>query len=164
MNLLNVKKNSPLSVNQQAINPFLNLQNELNKVMGNFYDWFEPFNSPSENFENLILNPAIDFVDDPKEFKVVVEMPGMGEEDVNVSIDNGILTIKGEKTTSKKDKDKNYMRREISYGSYARQIPLPDFVDVDQVKASFKKGMLWVTIPKKPECIKKERQIPVEKM
>ncbi len=69
--------------------------------MRDFYGWFDPFNFPTERFEKLALSPAVDIVDDKDQFKVEVEMPGMGEEDVKVAIDNGILTIKGEKTTSK---------------------------------------------------------------
>ncbi|APC91653.1 MULTISPECIES: Hsp20/alpha crystallin family protein [Francisella] len=163
MDLFNAKKNIPVSVGHQKHKPFWSLQNELNKALGDIYGWFEPFNFPSERFENLSLSPAIDIVDDKNQFKVEVEMPGMGEDDVKVSIDNGILTIKGEKTTSKQDKDKNYMMREISYGSYERSVSLPDTVDVDKAEASFKKGMLWVILPKKPECAKKYRTLDVKK-
>src|ERR1051326_535892 len=127
MTLLSNKKNIPVTVIQHSHhNPFLSLQNELNKAMSDFYGLFEPFNFPNERFENLSLSPAIDIVDDKDQFKVEVEMPGMGEKDIQVSINNGLLTIKGEKTTSKQDKDKNYMMREISYGRYERSVSLPD--------------------------------------
>lgn len=119
---------------------------------------------PFEGFENLILNPSMDIVDDKENLKIEVEMPGMGEEDIKVSIADGILTIRGEKETSKKDEGKNYVRREIGYGSYERTIPLPDSVDVEKAKASFKKGMLWVTIPKKPESVKRSRELKIEKI
>ena len=85
------------------------------------------------------------------------------EEDVKVSVSDGILTVKGEKTTSKQDQDKNYLMREINYGCYERNIPLPDSADLSKVQASFKKGMLWVNIPKKAEAIKERREIKVEK-
>ncbi|WP_116964395.1 Hsp20/alpha crystallin family protein [Fastidiosibacter lacustris] len=163
MNFLSTKKNIPVTISQSKQNPFWSLQNELNKVMSDFNEWFEPFHFPSERFENVSLNPATDIVDDNDQFKVEIEMPGMGENDIKVSIDNGILTIKGEKTSSKQDKNKNYMMREISYGRYERSILLPETVDVDKAKASFKKGMLWITLPKKPECAKKSREIIVEK-
>ncbi len=106
----------------------------------------------------------MDIVDDKENLKIEVEMPGMGEEDIKVSIADGILTIRGEKETSKKDEGKNYVRREIGYGSYERTIPLPDSVDVEKAKASFKKGMLWVTIPKKPESVKRSRELKIEKI
>ncbi len=163
MSISSLKKKIPVTINRNNNNPFLSLQNELNRVMGDFDDWFEPFNFPAERFENLMLNPAVDIIDGKDHFKVEVEMPGMGEEDIKISIDSGMLTIKGEKTTSKQDKDKNYMMREINYGGYERSISLPDSVDVEKAKASFKKGMLWIAIPKKVECIKKSRTIEVEK-
>ena len=163
MNLLGFKKNIPINFNSRKDNPFWALQKDLNKTMRDFYDWFEPINYNMEKFENLSLTPAIDIVEDNENFKVEVEMPGMGEEDIKVAINNGIFTIKGEKTTSKQDKDKNYMMREITYGSYERNIPLPDSIDIDKAKASFKKGMLWVNIPKNPNIAKEGCVIQVEK-
>lgn len=164
MNLLNHRKSIPVSLGQHKHNnPFSLLQNELNKVVSDLYGWFEPYNFPKERFENLTLSPAIDIVDEKDHFKIEVEMPGMSEEDVNVFIDHGILTIRGEKSISKKDKGKNYMSREINYGIYERSVSLPDAVDVDQAKASFKKGMLWVYLPKKAEYTKKCCTVNVEK-
>jgi HSP20 family protein len=152
-----------LTPRRSLCNPLRPLQSELDKLMGEFDPWFEPFNFPSERFEDLALAPAIDIVDDKDHFKVEVEMPGMGEDDINVELSDGLLTIKGEKTVSKKNKDKNYLRREISYGRYERQVELPDTVDIDNASASFKKGMLWVNIPKKPDSIKAKRALKIER-
>lgn len=162
--IMNLSKYIPSVLQNEKNNPFFSLQNELNKAINDFHGWFEPFHFPSERFENLILKPSVDIVDNKNQFKVEVEMPGMGEEDISVSVDNGMLFIKGEKTTSKQDKDKNYRMREISYGKYERYITLPEYVDVDKAKASFKKGMLWVDFPKKTECVSKSRTITVEKV
>lgn len=162
MKNLSDSKKSPV-IPFRGANHFLSLQNELDNFMTNFNRWFEPFNFPRENFEDLSLLPAVDIVDDKDEVKIEVEMPGMGEEDIKVSINNGLLTIKGEKSTSTKDKTKNYMSREIKYGFCERNIPLPSGIDADKVKASFKKGMLWITIPKKAEYIKGSKEIPIEK-
>jgi HSP20 family protein len=144
-------------------NPFLSLQTELNKAMRDFDNLFESSNKNLNDFSSLTLSPAIDVVEDKDSFKVEVEMPGIGEEDIKINVSNGLLTIKGEKTTSKKDKDKNYISREISYGSYVRTIALPDFVDIDKAKASFKKGMVWVNLPKKADVAKQSREIKIEK-
>lgn len=160
-NILNPKKNIPISIRDS--HPLQSIQRELDKAMAGFDRWFEPFNFPKSGFEELTLLPAVDIVDDQNEFKIEAEMPGMGEENIKVSINNGILTIKGEKSTSKQDKDKNYMIREIRYGTSERNIPLPEGIDIDKAKASFKKGMLWVTIPKKPEYVKGSREIQIEK-
>ena len=152
-NLFALKKFSPISSNQS--NPFKALQTELDRAI-------EEFNG-MHIFENLHLLPRIDIVDDKESFKVEAEMPGMGEEDVKVNIKDGVLTISGEKSTSTKDKDKNYMMREITYGNYLRQIVLPDSVDIDKATASFRKGMLWVSMPKKAGSKEHNREIPVVK-
>lgn len=154
------KKSTPVSI--QHNHPLFSLRNELNKAFSQFDRLFEPFNFPRIEFENLSLMPAMDVVDDEKHFKVELEIPGMDEKDIKVAINNGILSIKGEKTTSKQDKDKNYMSREIKYGMYERNIPLPEGIDVQNASASFKKGMLWVNIPKKPEFVKGSKEIPVQ--
>lgn len=154
------KKSIPVSIRHS--HPLVSLQHELNRAFSQFDRLFEPFNFPKMEFENLPLMPAMDVVDDEKHFKVELEIPGMDENDIKVAINNGVLTVKGEKTTSKQDKDKNYMSREIQYGMYERNIPLPEGIDVQNASASFKKGMLWVNIPKKSEFIKGSKEIPVQ--
>lgn len=151
--LFPLNKLSPFSIKQG--NPFAALQSELDKAMNEFYGM--------DIFENVRLLPRADIVEDKDNFKVEVEMPGMGEEDVKVNIKDGVLTITGEKSTSTKDKNKNYTMREITYGNYMRQMVLPDSVDIDKATASFKKGMLWVTLPKKAGGKEHSREIPVER-
>lgn len=139
----------------KSSNPFTALQNELNRVMSDF--------TRMDIFEDLNIHPKVDIVDDKDFFKVEAEMSGMGEEDIKVNITDGVLNISGEKRTSRKDKDKNYMMREITYGNYQRQILLPDSVDTDKASASFRKGMLWVSIPKKMGIQQQTHDIPVVK-
>lgn len=155
-------KSTPISIRHPQ-NPFLRMQAAIDDLMEDFYHEFGMPSVRAEEFEKLMINPAIDIIEDKDHFKVEAEMPGMGEEDIQISIDNGILTIKGEKQTSKKDRDKNYIMREISYGSYERSIRLPETADVDKAKASFKKGMLWIDIPKKPGASKQSQQLKIEK-
>lgn len=162
-NFIHWKKSMPIAVESRHKNPFVTLQNELDKAMRDFYSLFA---TPSvfDKFEGLTINPSIDLVEDKDSFKVEAEMPGLGEEDIKVSIGDGILTIRGEKTASKQDENKNYISREINYGYYERSIALPDSADIDKAKASFKKGMLWVTIPKTAEAAKKSRELKIEKI
>lgn len=157
------KGSIPVSVLHRK-NPLIALQDELDRAINGFYSFAGLPHSTFESFENLSINPLIDIVDDKENFKVEAEMPGMGEQDIKISISDGMLTIKGEKETSKKDEGKNYISREISYGRYERTIALPDSVDVDKAKASFKKGMLWINIPKKAEAVKRSRELKVEKV
>jgi len=157
--LTNWKKSVPL---QQQKNPFSSIQNALARAMDEFYHAFpSPFSS-TEDWESLALSPSIDIIEDKDNYKIEAEMPGMGPDDIKVSISDGLLTIVGEKTTSKKDHNKNYISREISYGSYRRSITLPDYADVSQAKASFKKGMLWVTVPKKEAAKSSTHSLKIE--
>lgn len=162
-NITHLEKSIPVSILKRK-HPVLTIQSEFDKAMGYYFNrWLDFPSFLSERFEDLTLYPSMDVIDDKEHFKIEVEMPGMGEEDVKISISDGVLMIKGEKTTSKQDKDKNYLMREINYGSYERNVTLPDSVDISKTKATFKKGMLWVDIPKKSEVVKQSREIKVEK-
>lgn len=146
-----------------VVNPFLRLQQEVNHAMSDFYDLFEPLNANLERFEHIKLSPALDIVEDKESFKIEAEMPGMSEEDVKVTFNENRLTIEGEKTLSKKDEKKNFVSREITYGRYERTVSLPLTADVEKATASFKKGMLWVTIPKKALGQSGAKAIKIEK-
>lgn len=160
--LIHWKKDLPLS-SHATTNPFLPLQTELDKAMDDFYKMTTSPHFLSENFEGLAINPSADLVEDEKSFKLEVELPGIDEKDVKVSIGDGMLTIKAEKKISRKDETKHYLMREIGYGSYERSFLLPDSANIDAASASFKKGMLWVTLPKKTNATKVSRELPIEK-
>jgi HSP20 family protein len=161
---ITLKKSNPLSTPREK-NPFTSIQSAVNRAMDDFYNLLDgPPSSVSREIENLIITPSINMVEDKENLKIEAEMPGMGEKDIKVSIGDGYLTIKGEKKVSKKNKDKNYLMREISYGAYERIIPLPDSVDTDKASASFKKSMLWITIPKRAGSEKGSRELAVEKV
>lgn len=158
-----IKRHNHSSSNEQIINPFLRLQQEVTHAMNDFYDLFEPKSSNLTHFDDLMISPAIDIVENKDNFKIEVEMPGMGEEDIQVSFNENRLTIQGEKTISKKDDKKDFVSREINYGRYERSISLPLTADVEKATASFKKGMLWIVIPKKSGSSKTARSIKIEK-
>lgn len=161
--LINWQKNLPL-VSGRFANPFFSLQNDIEKAISEFYNIFDiQPSSPSTDIEKLIINPSIDIIEDEQSYKAVVEMPGIDEKNIKVNINNGILSIQSKKEISKKDEGKNYISREISYGTYDRKISLPDYVDTENAKASFKKGMLWVTFPKKVDSGAQQLEIKVEK-
>jgi len=149
MAIFNLQKSVP--VHHHRLSQFNPLRGALDKVWEDFYSDFPAASFSKEEWENFSLHPAVDIVEDKESFKVEAEMPGMGFENIEVSVSEGMLTISGKKTTSKKDKDKNYIAREINYGSYYRCIALPPYLDTDKAEASFRKGMLWVTIPKRAE-------------
>lgn len=103
--------------------------------------------------------PAVDIVEDAKEYLIKAELPEVAKEDVKVTLDNGVVTIRGERKLEKEEKDKKYHRIERSYGSFMRSFTLPADADPGQISADFKEGLLQVRLAKCEE--KKPRQIEV---
>lgn len=131
--------------------------------MNDFYDMFKHGDTRLERFENLKCLPSMDLVEDEKNFKVELEMPGMDEKDIKISFADNVLTIHGEKERSRKNETKNYISREINYGRYDRSITLPSSVDIEKATASFKKGMLWIILPKRKGNQGNAREIFINK-
>jgi len=92
----------------------------------------------------------------------LVELPGMDEKDITVEMDDAALTIRGEKKAEQEEKGKNWYRREQSYGSFHRIVPLPANVDGEKAKAKFKQGVLTITAPKREEEQAKRKAITIE--
>jgi len=92
--------------------------------------------------------PAVDVHENENEITLRAELPGMKEDDIELTIDRGRLTVQGEKRLEKEDTDGEYRRIEASYGSFYRSFPLPDTVDPDNINARFEHGVLHVTLPK----------------
>jgi HSP20 family protein len=86
----------------------------------------------------------------------------MDEKDIDVSLTRDTLTIKGEKKEEKEEQGKDYYRMERSYGSFTRSVPLPVEVDTDKVQATFKKGVLDITLPKTARAIQETKKVPVK--
>jgi HSP20 family protein len=106
--------------------------------------------------------PAVDIIEKDKAYEITAEVPGMDEKTIEVKLANGSLTIKGEKQEEKEEKKKDYYLHERHFGSFERRFTVPEGVDIDKIEASFKKGILTVTLPKKPEAIKPEKKIEVK--
>lgn len=107
--------------------------------------------------------PKIDVSESKDAVEVTAELPGCKEEDIDVTLSEGVLTIRGEKKTERNeaDKDKNWHVVERSYGSFARSIPLPFTPDSGKVEAKFDKGVLRVKLPKPAEVAKREKKIEI---
>src|SRR5678815_497533 len=93
--------------------------------------------------------PVVDIIENENALTVKAELPGIEPKDVAVTIDNNVLTLKGERRIEKEVRKENYHRMERAYGTFARAFALPAFVDAEDVKAEFKNGLLIVTVPKK---------------
>jgi len=106
--------------------------------------------------------PSIDIDETDKEVTVSADLPGLEEKDINVSLDGDVLTLSGERKHEKEEKQKNYHRVERAYGSFSRSVALPEGIDHENVKATFKKGVLTVKIAKLPGAKSLRRHIPVQ--
>lgn len=129
---------------------------EFSKYWGEFSTNFSRINSK--------IHTSINIIEDDKEFKVEFEMPGLNEKNIKATIKNGFLTIKGEKKSSHKNQDKKHPKHEIIFGLYERTVELPKNLDVEKSLASFKNGMLWVTIPKNVLAADKVHELNIEKV
>ncbi len=106
--------------------------------------------------------PAVDVVESEKAYEISADLPGMDEKNIEVKVADGRLTIKGEKEEQKEEKKKDYYLQERHFGSFQRSFEVPETVDLDKIEASFKKGVLTVTLPKKPEAQKPAKKIEVK--
>ena len=106
--------------------------------------------------------PSLDVAETKNEMVVKAEVPGLDPKDIDISLSDGLLTIKGEKKQEREEKEENYHLVERSYGSFARSIRLPNEVQSDKINASYKNGVLKIVLPKSEEAKKKEIKIKVQ--
>jgi HSP20 family protein len=158
----NFGKGSDLS-RRDSGNPFAEFQKEMNRLFDNFSENMFSLSPMKWNMPEISASyPKMDVSETDKDFKVTAELPGMDEKDIDVSISNEVLTIKGEKKAEKEEKKPNYYRMERSYGTFQRSIPLPMEVEKDQVQASFKKGVLSIVLPKSEKAVKESKKIEIK--
>jgi len=140
--------------------PFRSLFQEVQRT-------FEDFSrrTPFMRFGSDMLSPKIDVAESKDAIEVTAELPGVDEKDVDVTLADDVLTIRGEKRTERdeQDKDKNWHVVERGFGSFTRAIPLPFDADASKVEAKFDKGVLHIHLPKPAEEAKKQQKIEIKK-
>jgi len=141
--------------------PFAELHKQMDEL---FDDWARSVRPPvATRREAGLLRPTIDVSETDEAFKVIAELPGVEEQDVDVTVSDDRLTIKAEKRKESEEKGEHFHRVERSYGTFERSMSLPRGVDTDNVNAQMKNGMLTVTIPKTPSMKEHTRKIEVKK-
>jgi len=145
-----------------ADHPFYSLQRQMNSLFDDFFSGFDmaPRSLGAGGFTAFI--PSIDVKESDKEFTVRAELPGVEEKDIEVTVTNDAVMIKGEKKEEKEDKGKNYYYMERSYGSFNRVIPLTSETDANKAEASFKNGVLNITVPKSQMAKAKGTKVPIK--
>jgi HSP20 family protein len=137
----------------------LGIRDEMNRLFDNF------FSGLPERRSGLLEGewaPSIDIAETDNEIVVTAELPGVDQKDVDITITDDVLTLKGEKKEEKEIKKENYHRIERSYGGFQRTVTLPTGVQADKAKATYKDGVLTVNVPKTEEAKPKQIKINVE--
>ncbi|MDK2744469.1 MAG: Hsp20/alpha crystallin family protein [Nitrospira sp.] len=123
-----------------------------------------PTERTSNGKETMIVadwTPSVDISETEGEYQIKAEIPDVKKEDVKITLEDGVLTIQGERKHEKEEKGKKFHRIERSYGSFARTFALPDVIEVDQVKAEFKDGVLSLHLPKSEKAKPKAIEVKV---
>jgi|SRR5688572_18994021 len=113
--------------------------------------FFNDFWNADAAREAALLSPAIDVSEDEARLSISAELPGLERKDIELSVKDGVLTLRGEKKMEASAREGKYHRIERRYGSFFRALALPDTVDAEAIDAKFKDGVLLVTLPKRPE-------------
>ena len=144
--------------------PFTSLFREVEKTFEDFTRR-SPFGALTTGGSTAMLAPNLDIAEGKDGIEITAELPGVDEKDVDVTLSNGVLTIRGEKKSERadQDKDKNWHLVERSYGSFSRSLRLPYDPDSDKIEATFDKGVLRVKLPKPAEMATKEKKISIRK-
>jgi HSP20 family protein len=131
------------------------IQNEMNRLFNTFFD--TPTTAGSGASRRWI--PAMDLVENDGEFVLRADLPGLSESDVNIELEDNVLTVSGERKSQSEERNEGYYRIERSFGSFRRTLTLPEGVDPEAVKATFDRGVLEVRVPKPEE--RKPRRVEI---
>lgn len=137
--------------------PLLSLHRDVNRL---FDEVFRGFGVPSTGgFSSSLAWPHLELGETDKEVRITAELPGLNEKDVDITVEEGVLTLRGEKKAEVEDKDRGYTER--SYGRFERRIGLPRGVERDKATATFRNGVLTITLPKSEAVNENLRRIPI---
>jgi|SRR6185437_1828857 len=143
---------------EQLIEPFAQLRHEVDSLIDRF-----PFRLPMMRFGRFASAPALDMTETESGYKIMAELPGIEPENVEVTFEEGMLRIAGEKKEEREEKERGYRLSERSYGAFERIVQLPTLADSDKIDASFKNGLLTILIPKSAKAKRNIRKISISK-
>jgi HSP20 family protein len=137
------------------------LQSQINKIFEDFLSPFDFYTSINSYKPEKIGFPRIDLAETDAEYKIRAELPGMSDKDVELTYNDGVLTISGERKDECETEEKGYYYKESSYGSFRRSIRLPENIDDKKIEAGFKNGVLTIIASKSKENDSKVRKIAI---
>ena len=142
--------------------PFQSFRTEMDRLFDSFLGGVPSLTGLRQGFAEAQMTPTLDVKENEKEIVVKADLPGMDESDINLTIHNGVLSLRGEKKSEHTDQRENYHVMERSYGSFQRSIRLPETIDEDKAEARFDKGVLTITLPKRPEMVGAQKKIEIK--
>lgn len=146
--------------------PFKEMEKEMQELTGRFSRMLSQRPSPGGGAREALMvadwAPTVDISENETEYLVKAEIPEVDKKDVKVMVQDGLLTIQGERKQEKEEKGKRFHRVERSYGTFLRTFDIPDGVDEEKLKAEFKEGMLLVHLPKTEKAKSKAIEVKVE--
>jgi HSP20 family protein len=162
---MNMRDLIPWGRNQQAtpsryrdeVDPFMALHREMNRLFDDVFRGFDV--SPFGGASRMAKWPNVEVIENDKDIRICAELPGLDEKDVEVLMGDGVLTIRGEKKSEVEDEERAFSER--YYGRFERRIPLAWDVEEDKVDASFKNGVLTVTMPKSAQGTAQVKRIAI---
>lgn len=143
---------APVPYREGEMTPFFGLRREIDRLFDDM------FRMPSLIGGGAVAWPSVEVTDGEREVRISAEIPGMSEKDVELTVHDGVLAIRGEKKSETDDKDRGYSER--WYGRFERRIALPAGAEEDKAEASFRDGVLTVVVPKSAEAAS-GRRIPI---
>ena len=138
------------------VRPFDEFERTLDRFFGNS---FVPVRLPSSSDEERTWRPSADIAEDNQALMLTLDLPGVEKDQISISVDDGVLTVNGERASEKTEESGGVVRTERWQGKISRSFRLPRTVDAEKITANLKSGVLTLTVPKKEEA--KPRQIPV---
>ena len=145
--------------------PFEDLRHEVDRLFEDFGrgSWFRPLRSVEPLFQRAVRGtPAVDIVENDAAFEIAAELPGMEAKNVEVTLRNGNIVLKGEKHEEKEEKSKDYYLKERQFGSFELSFAVPEGVDSSRIAAEFKNGVLKITLPKTAEAQKPVQKVEIK--
>ncbi|GLQ78039.1 heat-shock protein Hsp20 [Mesorhizobium huakuii] len=151
---------SPSLLRDADRDPFMGLHREMSRLVDDMFRGFESRLPSMGRFSSAGTGwPSVEISETDKEIRVTAEIPGMEEKDIEVLLDDGVLTLRGEKHSETDDKERQFSER--FYGRFERRIPIGFEVAEDKVAADFRNGVLSVSLPKSEKAQSKAKRIPI---
>jgi HSP20 family protein len=143
-------------------NPFRELDEVQNRLSSFFGGPFPRFGNGNGGLKLAEWSPPVDIVEDEKEYLVKADLPEMKKDEIKINVENGMLSISGERKSEKEEKNKTFHHLERSYGRFERAFTVPEDADASKISAEFKEGVLKVRLPKSPQAKPKTIEVKVQ--